>query len=586
MTKDENIQKAQELEIFEAYRKHIDEGRLQSFAVMNSDVINEELERICNAALLSRNTEAALNLTINLAGHKDRLTPENWAILSQTNERLKSLAEKGGWLPIIKDEDSEEEITVSFPRDVFPEYLERYLDSVAANVQVDRAMICAAVLAVSALCMQGRFKVAYPSGNGHSEHLCLYIVIVADPGERKSSTFEKALVPVRQWQKARREQYKLDFEQYKLQNEVLSGSIESQKKKLSDKKLTAEQRQQIADELTSLSMDRTELKAPISPEIIATDTTVEALAGLLAITGESAGIFTDEADFLKIIAGLYNKGTSGNLQLVLGAYDGSSYSRLRGAGTISLSRPLLSMCLFAQPALFDEIKQKNDLKGRGMIGRLLFCTPKKMAGLRDVRSNARIDKIAEQQYIDTLETLLDTPQKDNDSIPVLSFEKDAAEYMLDHLQKIEDSIKAGNPMEEDSDYASKAGGVAVRIAGILHMLHTGNLEIPISLDTAIKAVQAHLYFFGEKLKELQQEETREQSLQERVMEKLWCLTLAQCKAYTTASALQRKVKNINGLKTARDLEPFLDMIQSSNFIDIDKQDKNKRLLYISPYFQK
>lgn len=576
--------KSESQEVFTAYRDWIDAGECREIIKFGDDLLNQELDRICNAALLSRNTEAALNLTINLAGRKDKLTPENWAILSQTHERLDSLSEKGGWLPIIKDEDSEEEIAVSFPKDVFPEYLERYLDSVAANVQVDRAMICAAVLAVSALCMQGRFKVAYPSGNGHSEHLCLYIVIVADPGERKSSTFEKALVPVHHWQKERREQYKLDFEQYKLQNEVLSGNIESQKKKLSDKKLTDEQRQKIADELTSLSMDKTELKAPISPEIIATDTTVEALAGLLAITGETAGIFTDEADFLKIIAGLYNKGTSGNLQLVLGAYDGSSYFRLRGAGTISLSRPLLSMCLFAQPALFDEIKQKNDLKGRGMIGRLLFCTPKKMAGLRNVRSSARIDKIAQQQYINTLETLLDTPQKDNDSISVLSFEKEAAEYMLDHLQNIENSIKAGNPMEEDSDYASKAGGVAVRIAGILHMLHTGNPEIPISLDTTIKAVQVHLYFFGEKLKELQQMETWEQRLQKKIAEKLWALTIKQGKAHTTVSALQQKVKKTNGLKSAKELEPFLEILQSKNIIEIEQQSRNKRVLYLSPYF--
>lgn len=577
--------KSESQKVFTAYREWIDAGECQEIVKFGDDLLNRQLERICNAALLSRDSEAALNLIINLAGHKDKLTPENWAILNQTSERLKSLVEKGGWLPIVKGEDSEEEITVSFPKDVFPEYLERYIESVSANVQVDRAMICAAVLAVSALCMQGRFKVAYPSGNGHSEHLCLYIVIVADPGERKSSTFEKALVPVRHWQKEHREQYKLDFEQYKLQNEVLSGSIESQKKKLSDKKLTAEQRQQIADELTALSMDKTELKAPISPEIIATDTTVEALAGLLAVTGESAGIFTDEADFLKIIAGLYNKGTSGNLQLVLGAYDGSSYFRLRGAGTISLSRPLLSMCLFAQPALFDEIKQKNDLKGRGMIGRLLFCVPKKMAGLRNVRSSALIDKIAQQQYIDTLESLLDTSQKDNDSIPVLSWEKDAKEYMLDHLQKIEDSIKAGNPMEDDSDYASKAGGVAVRIAGILHMLHIGKPETPISLDTAIKAVGIHLYFFGEKLRELQQAETREDTLMRRVLEKIKSETIYKERASIPARNIHQKLRCTKELKRKESFDDLLQLLQAKNVIQIETEKNRKSTIFISPYLE-
>ena len=133
MTKDENIQKEQELEVsekivFEAYRKRIDEGHLQVFAAMDSDMINEELECICNAVLLSRNTEAALNLIINLAGRKDRLTPENWAVLNHTSERLKSLAEKGGWLPV-QNTETEQDIENHFPKDVYPEQIEKYLNS-------------------------------------------------------------------------------------------------------------------------------------------------------------------------------------------------------------------------------------------------------------------------------------------------------------------------------------------------------------------------------------------------------------------------------------------------------------------------
>lgn len=45
----------------------------------------------------------------------------------------------------------------------------------------------------------------------------------------------------------------------------------------------------------------------------------------MEVTGETAGIFSDEADFLKILAGLYNSGKAGNLQLPLQAYDGSSF---------------------------------------------------------------------------------------------------------------------------------------------------------------------------------------------------------------------------------------------------------------------
>lgn len=579
----------EEKSLISQYAESISNGTWVRFVETQPiETITDNFEDLCNAALLSKNAGQAVSFLLALPEKtKGALLPEQYAMLKNTTDRATAVAERGGWQAILAEQEgTEPEIQPEFPHDVFPTAIEQYCDSVAANVQVDRAMICAAVLAASALCMQGKFMVSYPAQNGHKEHLCLYIVIVACPGERKSSTFTKALLPVRMWQKERREQYKFDLSEYKTQQDILSSTMEAKKRKLQDKKTTDEQRQQLADELTALSLEAEEKQPPISPEILATDTTVEALSSLMSLTGETAGIFTDEADFLKIIAGLYNKGATGNLQLVLCAYDGMPFFRVRGAGTLSLERPLLSMCLFAQPHLFEEIQRNSDLKGRGMVGRLLFCTPNKMAGKRNVRNVQPIDKDAERQYVDTLLGLLDMEQKDNESIPVILWESDAAAYMLDYLQKLEDSMKDGNPMEEESDYASKAGGVALRIAGILHVLFTGGANVPISLDTAKRAVEIHKYFFAEKLKEIQQEETREQRLQRKICEKLRGLTIEKRKAYTTVSALQRKVKNINGLKTSRELEPFLEMMQSNNLIDIDKQDKNKRLLYISPYFQK
>jgi len=345
LAKDEEIQKEKELEVFQAYRKHIDEGRIQSFTAMPSDVIDEELECICNAALLSRNIEAARNLIINLADRKDRLTAENWAILCQTRERLEELVERGGWMPIAKDEEPEEEITVSFPKGVYPPEIESYLQSVTEHIQVDSAMVLTAAMATFALCMQGKYRVFHPSGNGHSEHLCLYIVIVADPGERKSAVFSAVNRPVREWQAEKREAYKFELANYDTQKTILEESRNNLKKKISNKQLKANERTSIGEELTLATADLENLKPPISPEIIATDSTVEALADLMQLTGETAGVFSDEADFFKVIAGLYTGGQTGNLQLPLKAYDGSSFYLLRRGRTIGMQRPLLSICI-------------------------------------------------------------------------------------------------------------------------------------------------------------------------------------------------------------------------------------------------
>lgn len=576
-------------EMLQSFRGMIEDG---SWAEILADtpelMLRKNLETLCHAALLSRNSGQAVAFLLALSEKSKacKVLPEQYAMLTKTMQRANTKAEEGGWQAVQSDQTEPESVALPFPRGAFPPMLERYLDSAAENVQVDRAMIGAAMLAACALCLQGRCKISYPSGSGHSEQLCLYLVIVGSPGERKSSAFAKAVLPVYRWQNARREVYKQELAEYETACKIKEKESEALERQLGEKKITQEKRKQLGNELTSLKLDQEELQPPISPEILATDTTAEALSNLMERTGETAGIFSDEADFLKILAGLYNRGNAGNLQLPLTAYDGAPFSRLRGKGTMFLSRPLLSICLYAQPTLYEEIRSNSELQGRGLVGRLLFCVPRQMAGKRNVRKCVRIDKAAETAYCDLLGGFLDTPQQPESTIPVILWEHDAAEEMLDYLQTVEDSMDDGNPMEQAKDYASKAGGVVLRIAGVLHMLWTQDATKPVSVETARRAKELHMYFFSEKMEAMEQEETREERLESTILKKLADLTLAQGKAYTTVSSLQRKVKNIHGLRTAKELEPFLEAMQSGNQIEIDQQSKNKRLLYISPYFQK
>lgn len=576
-------------EMLQSFRGMIEGGSWSEvLAEMPELMLRKHLETLCHAALLSRDSgqAAAFLPALYEKAKACKVLPEQYAMLTKTMQRANAKAEEGGWQAVQSDQTEPENVALPFPRGVFPPMLEQYLDSAAENVQVDRAMIGAAMLAACALCLQGRCKISYPSGSGHSEQLCLYLVIVGSPGERKSSAFAKAVLPVYRWQNARREAYKLELAEYETACKIKEKESEALERQLGEKKITQEKRKQLGNELTSLRLDQEELQPPISPEILATDTTAEALSNLMERTGETAGIFSDEADFLKILAGLYNRGNAGNLQLPLTAYDGAPFSRLRGKGTMFLSRPLLSICLYAQPTLYEEIRSNSELQGRGLVGRLLFCVPRQMAGKRNVRKCVRIDKDAETAYCDLLGGFLDTPQQPESTIPVILWEHDAAEEMLDYLQKVEDSMDDGNPMEQAKDYASKAGGVVLRIAGVLHMLWTQDATKPVSVETARCAKELHMYFFSEKMEAMEQEETREERLESTILKKLADLTLAQGKAYTTVSSLQRKVKNIHGLRTAKELEPFLEAMQSGNQIEIDQQSKNKRLLYISPYFQK
>ncbi|MGN1225269.1 MAG: YfjI family protein, partial [Ruminococcus sp.] len=486
-------------------------------------------------------------------------------------------------LPIVKEEENEEPLSIPFPSGAFPPEIEAYLHSVAKHVQVDTAMVFPAALAAFALCLQGKYMVSYPSGNGHKEHLCLYLVIVADPGERKSAVFSAVNRPIREWQAEKRERYKLALAEYDTQKTILEGQRDSLKKKLSNKQIKPEERAATGDALTAATADLEALQPPISPEIIATDTTVEALADLMRLTGETAGVCSDEADFFKIIAGLYTGGQTGNLQLPLKAYDGTPFYLLRRGRTIGMQRPLLSICLMVQPSLFVETLGNSELKGRGMVGRLLTCTPKKMAGLRDVRSSEKLHEAAYQSYKETMLQFLDTEQKSDTEIPVLTWAADARERMLDYLQTVENSMQAGNPMEESTDYASKSTGVAIRIAGILHMLWTRDENKPISKVIAEKAIQVHTFFFSEKLKDMQQEESRENVLEKRVLGRIKAKTIQNGIAFIPTRAIHQSLRCTKELMKKENFDYFLQSLVAKNLIQIEEDKNRKSTIYVSPY---
>lgn len=574
--------------LLDVYRDLIEKANWTSYfnnVTFSNARWNEELPVMCNAALLSKDTvkAAAFLESVCACSANFNLLPEMRSTLQSTTERLYRVQEQGGWLPIVKEEENEEPLSIPFPSGAFPPEIEAYLHSVAKHVQVDTAMVFPAALAAFALCLQGKYMVSYPSGNGHKEHLCLYLVIVADPGERKSAVFSAVNRPIREWQAEKRKSYKLALAEYDTQKTILEGQRDNLKKKLSNKQIKPEERAATGDALTAATADLEALQPPISPEIIATDTTVEALADLMRLTGETAGVCSDEADFFKIIAGLYTGGQAGNLQLPLKAYDGTPFYLLRRGRTIGMQRPLLSICLMVQPSLFVETLGNSELKGRGMVGRLLTCTPKKMAGLRDVRSSEKLHEAAYQSYKETMLQFLDTEQKSDTEIPVLTWEADARERMLDYLQTVENSMQAGNPMEEATDYASKSTGVAIRIAGILHMLWTRDENKPISKVIAEKAIQVHTFFFSEKLKDMQQDEKADCQTVEKVKRKIKEMAVEKSVAFLPARCIQQKMKGAKGLKLMEDFEMVFEQLEEENILQFVKMG-NKKLLYISPYF--
>lgn len=542
---------------------------------------------MCNAALLEANVIKATDFFDCVFQHCKEYppTPATAATLNFTQNRLDKLRENGGWLPITETEQAEDPLSVSFPTEAFPAGIEKYLKSVVAYSQVDTAMTFSAALATFALCMQGKYMVSYPSGNGWKEHLCLYLVIVAEPGETKSGTFGAVNRPIRAWQDEKRADYEKSRNLYLQEKQAKEEKQKNLKKAIANLKTPPEKQQQYHEELKAITDELTELQAPISPNFIVADTTMEALADLMMETGGSAGVFGSEGDFFKIITGLYNHGVCSNLQLILNAYDGDSYMMRRVTRDTYLQRPLLSFCLMLQPNLYQETFANAELRGRGLLARFLTCTPKSMAGKRDKRSTATLDAVNYVAYEKAMAHFLNLQQDSEKEPPVLTWEQDAKERMLDYMQKIENSMRKGEAMEKHKDFASKAGSVAMRIAGILHLLQTYSLEQipPITKETTEKAIKVHRFFFAEKLKEIREIETREAKLEEKLLERIKKETILKKKACVSVREIHQSLRSTRELKRKEDFELYLQALAEKNYIQVEEVEKKKSLIYISPY---
>lgn len=551
---------------------------------------NRELPAMCNAALLETNVIKATDFFDCVFQHCKEYppTPATAATLKFTQNRLDKLRENGGWLPITETEQAEDPLSVSFPTEAFPGGIEKYLKSVVAYSQVDTAMTFSAALATFALCMQGKYMVSYPSGNGWKEHLCLYLVIVAEPGETKSGTFGAVNRPIRAWQDEKRADYEKSRNLYLQEKQAKEEKQKNLKKAIANLKTPPEKQQQYHEELKAITDELTELQAPISPNFIVADTTMEALADLMMETGGSAGVFGSEGDFFKIITGLYNHGVCSNLQLILNAYDGDSYMMRRVTRDTYLQRPLLSFCLMLQPNLYQETFANAELRGRGLLARFLTCTPKSMAGKRDKRSTATLDAVNYVAYEKAMAHFLNLQQDSEKEPPVLTWEQDAKERMLDYMQTIENSMGKGQPMEDCKDYANKASAVAMRIAGILHLLQTYSLEQipPISKETTEKAIKVHRFFFAEKLKEIREIETREDKLEEKLLKRIIEKTIKKNTAYIPERVLYASLRNTKEFQRKEIFNDFLAGLAEKNWIQIEEDVHKKRIIYISPYANK
>lgn len=378
-----------------------------------------------------------------------------------------------------------QEIQLSaFPIHCLPKVLKGYVEAVSEELQIPIAMVASGVLGVISVTNQGKYLVE--GKEGWKEPVNLYILIIARPSERKSPTMVKIIKPLVEYEKEENERRKFDIRNSKDRMEMYENKLKNLKSSYGRKK---EKEEDIAQQIEVLNQEIDKLEVVNYLRLFVDDITPEALVSVMKENNEKIGMFSDEGGIFSTLAGRYSNNIP-NIEIVLKAFNGTSVSVDRkGRETEKLDNPYLTILLFVQPIVVENMFQNSEFRGKGLCARFLYCYPQSKVGTRNVNSKP-MSKEIEEKYIKLIKELLQVEAKET---KILKLSTEA--YILSQNFAEDIEIKLGKELKPIEEWVGKFHGLVLRIAANLHIAeNTDNDNLIISEQTMKEAIEIGLYY--------------------------------------------------------------------------------------------
>lgn len=343
----------------------------------------------------------------------------------------------------------------AFPTASLPPAFRRMVRAVAGNKQVPEEL--PAMLGLSAAGILAGPRVAISRGHGWVEPLTLYTVTAMESGTGKSPAEKDVTRPLRKIHKRIRAEY----------TDVLNNKLDQLEAERARLALSAKKEERDVERRIE------ELKEEPEPRVLfGSDTTVEALASLMATNGGHGGIMDGEGEFFGILSGRYS-GQVPNLGLTLKAYDGDYYEVGRiGRRQADIERAILGLGLAVQPAVLMEAAKSKAMRERGLLARFLIAVPANILGTR-APEGAPYDHEAMQMWEEALEHIAAMPNADPEAgdFPMLLLSEQARKMHVEFKAWMEPRLHPDDGELGDlPGWASKHNGRVLRFAGLLHLL--------------------------------------------------------------------------------------------------------------------
>lgn len=366
----------------------------------------------------------------------------------------------------------------AFPTDALPSWLQAFVDAEAEATQTPPDMV--GMLALATVAAAAAKKVEVAVKDGYTEPINIFTVTALPPANRKSAVFGDVTAPLREFEDGESKRLTPEIAEAKAKLRITEAALEKTQRQAatadgSDKAV-------LTQEAVALAKEIAETVTPTAPRLVAADTTPERLATLLQENHGRIAVMSPEGDVFDLMAGRYgNKGTP-NFGVYLNGHAGDDLrvDRVGRQGEF-VTKPALTLGLVVQPDVIHGLADKPGFRGRGLLGRFLYCLPKSLVGRRDT-DPPTVPNGVREDFRGKLLALVKLPfDKDQNGVErpyFLQLSPEAKQLYLNFAKQVEPMLADFGQLGTISDWGGKLVGAVVRIAGILHMAEHAGEQLP------------------------------------------------------------------------------------------------------------
>ncbi|MCC6295959.1 MAG: DUF3987 domain-containing protein [Pseudomonadales bacterium] len=361
-----------------------------------------------------------------------------------------------------------------YPLEALPDGLHHAVVEVQSFTKAPVALVAGSALA--ALSVGAQHLADVQRARGLSSPAGLFLLTVAESGERKTTCDGYFLDPIRAWEVTQKQKAEPGMHDYRGRLAAWEATHEGLKNCIRRSAGKKESAQESADALAE--HEGRKPQQPRVPRLVRVDETPEALAYGLAHEWPAAGLISSEAGLVLGSHGMGRDSIMRNLGLLNQLWDGKPLpiSRRTSASFTVRGARLTVALQIQEPTLRAFFEGSGGLaRGTGFLSRFLVAWPDSTQGRRPFTEAGEFPCLVAYQA--RLRGLLDTaPPIAADgalSPPLLGLSPDAHDLWRGFHDDVERELRPAGELAEVRDVAAKAADNVARMACLFHVLEHG-----------------------------------------------------------------------------------------------------------------